>query len=224
MSLTLNMVGGGGGLSIKNAVIHVKAPIGSTIDFSKGGIISESIGPDKAQLNSDGSNADYYYSVKSSNYGTWTITGTLDGDTAIESVTVDATYVYDVEIVYGYYWVKNGVLVNSMLFTGTTGFKSNGEGYVYPETSDTGWHVVYQDIDVSEYSVLSITYINDSAAAKYIGTLNSYGNMTAYTTLSQVSQDTVATFDVSNLTGTQRVGLRFAGDGAYMLVKDFLLR
>lgn len=216
--------GSGGGLSIKNAVIHVKAPIGSTIDFSKGGVVSKSIGPDKAHPNSDGSNADYYYSVKSGNYGTWTITGTLDGDTATESVTVDAAYVYDVEIIYGYYWVKNGVLVNPMRFTGTTGFESNGEGYVYPKTSDTGWHAAYQDIDVSEYSVLSITYIHNAGAAKYIGMWDSSGNMTAYTTLGTVSQDTVATFDVSNLTGTRRVGLRFAGEGTYMLVKDFLLR
>lgn len=218
------VIGGGGGLSPKNAVIHAKAPIGSTVTFSKSGVVVKTIGPDKAHPNSDGSNADYYYSVKSSNYGTWTITGMLDGDTATESVTVDAAYIYDIEIVYGYYWVKNGVLVNSMLFSGTTGFKSNGEGYLYLETSDTGWHLVYQDIDVSNYSVLSIKYINDSDAAKYIGKLDSYGNMTAYTTLSKVSQDTVATFDISNLTGTQRVGLRFGGGGEYMLVKDFLLR
>lgn len=114
MSLVFNMVGGdgGGGLSPNSAVIHVTAPVGSTISFSKGGVVAKVLGPEKSHINADDATmADWYYSVSSSNYGTWTVTATLDADEASSTVTVSNNKQYDVELAYGLYFFKNGKIV-----------------------------------------------------------------------------------------------------------------
>ena len=88
--------GGGGGLSPNSAVIHVTAPVGSTISFAKGGVVAKVFGPDKSHVNSaDASLADWYYSVSQNNYGTWTVTATLGTDTASDTVTIDSNEQYD---------------------------------------------------------------------------------------------------------------------------------
>lgn len=102
MSLTLNMVGGGGGggLSPRSAVIHVTAPVGSTISFSKGGVVVKVIGPEKSHVNADNPTfADWYYAVSSSIYGTFTVSATdTAGITESKSVVVSANEQYDIVI------------------------------------------------------------------------------------------------------------------------------
>ena len=99
---------GGGGFSTKDAIIHVNAPLGSTVTFSKDNIAVKIIEPSKAITNSDGETADYYYSVKSSNYGSWTLTATAGNDTATETVTVNAIKQYDVILSFSLYLFKDG--------------------------------------------------------------------------------------------------------------------
>ena len=92
-------VGGAGGLSSNAAVIHVNAAAGSTITFSKSGVTVKVLGPEKSHVNADDNTlADWYYAVSSGNYGEWTVTATLSGDSASETVTVNATKHYDVEL------------------------------------------------------------------------------------------------------------------------------
>lgn len=101
MSLTLNMVGGGGGgLSPNAAVIHVTAPVGSTISFSKGGVVVKVIGPEESHVNADNPTfADWYYAVSSSLYGTFTLSATdTAGITETKSVAVSSNEQYDIVI------------------------------------------------------------------------------------------------------------------------------
>ena len=93
--------GGAGGLSPNNAVIHVTAPVGSTISFAKGGVTAKVLGPEKSHVNADDNTlADWYYSVSSSNYGTWTVTATLSGNTKSDTVTIDSNEQYDLSLSY----------------------------------------------------------------------------------------------------------------------------
>lgn len=88
--------GGSGGLSPNGAVIHVTAPVGSTISFAKGGVVAKVLGPEKSHVNADYNTlADWYYSVSSSNYGTWTVTATLSGNTASKTIKISTNEQYD---------------------------------------------------------------------------------------------------------------------------------
>ena len=93
--------GGTGGMSVNNAVIHVNAPLGSTVTFSKGGVVTKTINPGNAHTNIDGKTADYYYAINASAYGTWTMTASKTGETSVsETVTVSAAKEYDVNLQY----------------------------------------------------------------------------------------------------------------------------
>lgn len=93
--------GGTGGMSVNNAVIHVNAPLGSTVTFSKGGVVTKTINPGNAHTNIDGKTADYYYAINASSFGTWTMTASKTGETsASETVTVSAAKEYDVDLQY----------------------------------------------------------------------------------------------------------------------------
>lgn len=108
MSLVINMVGGGGSFNPSDALIHVNAPLGSTVAFEKNSVVVATILPAKAFANVDGVTADYYYPVKSANYGTWTVTATLSEDSASDTVTVNAAKQYDMELSYAMYLFKAG--------------------------------------------------------------------------------------------------------------------
>lgn len=108
--------GGSGGLSLHNAVIHVNAEVGSTITFSKGGVAVKILGPSKGHISSDGKTADYYYSVSSVNFGSWTITGALGGQSAGKTVTVNEVKQYDVPLSYNLYLIKDGRRLRTFTF------------------------------------------------------------------------------------------------------------
>lgn len=100
--------GGTGGMPLSNAIIHAKAPYGSTVTFSKGGVVVKTIGPDKAHANNDGVYADYYLSVSANNYGEWTVAATDGTHTTSETVTVSVAREYDVMLRYILYLFNNG--------------------------------------------------------------------------------------------------------------------
>lgn len=111
------IIGGSGGFSPADALIHVNAPLGSTVEFEKNGVIVAAILPADAFPNVDGESADYYYPVKSANYDTWTVTAIIGGETISELITIDSNEQYDVV-----FPVWNGELYDSgNLFTYVTG-------------------------------------------------------------------------------------------------------
>lgn len=98
--------GTGGGMSLSKPLIHVNAPLGSTVEFSFGGIVVKSIPAAKAFANIDGETADYYLSVRDT--GTWTVTATLGTDTKSDTVTIDSNKQYDVDLYYTWYLYHQG--------------------------------------------------------------------------------------------------------------------
>lgn len=114
--------GGTGGMPLSNAIIHAKAPYGSTVTFSKGGVVVKTIGPDKAHSNSDGEYADYYLSISASNYGSWTMAATRSGLTDSKTITVNAAQQYDVLLRYIQYLFEDGDQCTAV----TGGWKSVG--------------------------------------------------------------------------------------------------
>lgn len=108
---------GGGSMSPNSAVIHVSAPVGSTVTFAKGGVVAKTIPASKAHTNSttpvytgQTRYADYYYTVTQSNYGSWTVTATRGSETASKTVSVSSNLQYDVELTYNLYFIRNGVV------------------------------------------------------------------------------------------------------------------
>ena len=92
--------GGTGGLSVNSAVIHVNAPLGSTVSFSKGGVVVKTLAPGKGHVNADGETADYYFSISPSNYGVWAVEASLDGASAGDSIEILTNSQHDVLIRY----------------------------------------------------------------------------------------------------------------------------
>ena len=124
--------GGSGGLSANGAVLRITAPTGSTITLTKGGVTVAALAAAKGHTNaSDATFADWYYSVSSGNYGSWTVTAARDGETASRTVTVDSAKQYDVFLAYNIYLIRDGVLDSNVnaTFGATSGAKS-GNNYV----------------------------------------------------------------------------------------------
>lgn len=103
-----NSVNSSGGLSPDAAVLHVRAPIGSTVSISKNNIVAKTIGPGRAHGNADGKNADYYFPIKSANYGAWVVTSTDGVWTRSIPVTISANQYYYIKIEYMLYLFRNG--------------------------------------------------------------------------------------------------------------------
>lgn len=171
------VVGGssGGGFSTKNAVIHVNASLGSTITFSKGGVVVKSLGPTDAFSNADGETADYYYPVKATNYGEWTVTATKNIYTSVKTVEVNAAKQYDVKIIYqlmlynsgntyDYPWriVRYGYAMH-LLPSGET-LKVNSHGGGGNITPGDGF-TIDQKIDLSNYSTFYAHFITSTMVA-----------------------------------------------------------
>lgn len=155
--MILNMVGGGGGggLSPNSAVIHVTAPAGSTISFVKGSVAAKVLGPDNSHVNSaDTSLADWYYSVSSSNYGTWTVTATLGTDTATATVTIDSNKQYDLSMAVKWF-IRDGVLVDPLFETFGNATASQGSGvYTIQTTSNNTGGIKSARVDLSRFATI----------------------------------------------------------------------
>ena len=102
--------GGGGGLSPNNAVIHVNAPVGSSISLSKGGVVVKVIDSSKSHISSANANyADYYYAVSSNNYGSWSMQASLGTEVStVETITINSNKQYDVALDYTFWLYKEG--------------------------------------------------------------------------------------------------------------------
>ena len=105
---------GGEGLSVHAAVLHVTAPVGSTVSIAKGGVTVKSLGPERGHAKVRGVNADYYFSIAPANYGEWTVTAALGGESASEVVTISANQQVDVAIWYKLWLYHDGDTCSSV--------------------------------------------------------------------------------------------------------------
>ena len=99
---------GGGGLSYNSAIIHVITEVGSTVTFSKGGLVVKTLAANKGHANSDGESADYYFSVFPTNFGSWDVKVTKDSREKSRTIQVSEAKQYDCKMLYDLYLYKNG--------------------------------------------------------------------------------------------------------------------
>ena len=108
MSLTLNMVGGGGGgLKATDALLRVQAPAGSTVTISKGTTTKTDLGHENAD---DHTVYDYYFIIHASQFDSvnpWTVTATLGEDSATSTIIINAADEFNLTLEYLYYLYNN---------------------------------------------------------------------------------------------------------------------
>lgn len=139
------------------AMIHINAPLGSTIQISKDNIIVKTFSSSASFTNNDGETADYYYAV-SSNYGVYTITATKDSDTISDTVEVSTNQQYDVKLLFRLV-LFDSVLHSDYVGINTTLTKTNGantikfnNGYISPQ------------VDVTKYKTLKFYAVSGSGS------------------------------------------------------------
>lgn len=165
MSLTLNMVGGGGGgLSSTDALLRVQAPAGSTVTITKGSTTKTDQGHENAD---DNTVYDYYFIIHQSQFDSttpWTVTATLGDKSATKTVTINAASEYDLSLRYRLYLYNRGVIE-----TDITGGLSNS-GYVYDG----------QSLAAATFNTDNIYF--SSSVPRGVGTVNNI-DLTEYRTL-----------------------------------------
>ena len=230
---------GSGGLSLNSAVIHVTAPVGSTISFAKGSVTVATLAAGKGHTNaSDTTLADWYYSISSGNYGSWTVTAAKDGESASETVTVDNAKQYDVSLSYALYLIRNGFFLGGYGFPNTlrqnymptvTENALNGFLSVSHTSGNTG--AVTDAIDVTDYTTMYVEGYRDAGDNSCVGIWPSYG----YATFANASSDKLAgcvlgtasavqSLDISNIQGEKYVGpLISQGNNNIIYIKNLWL-
>ena len=202
--------GGTGGLSPNSAVIHVTAHAGSTISFTKGGVIAKTLGPDKSHVRStDSALADWYYAVSPGNYGEWTITSTLDNISKSKTVTVGENKQYDV-ILSTLYLFNYGAVPEYTFTRGGSGSLDTSGNYIYlyADTGAESYAEPTTPVDITHYSTL---YINVRGASTYgDGRCKLYisktfsKSMTAYVSVYSIGQWSL---DISGYSGQYYIGM-----------------
>ena len=236
--------GSTGNISTNAAIIHVIASINSTITFSKNNIIIKVLGPEKSHINAnDNTQADWYYSISSSNYGTWTVMATKEGSSSSKIVEVNANQEYTVSILYPIYLVQNGVFVNQDIYG-----HARAEYMSSTISENAGSYMEFAAPKASNtYSTLYFLPKVDMALRKYLvcdgqgkGPTNNglgipgmavlsgepiYGGTTAWSSLAGATVGygsntafgtrQVQYIDLSNISGSHYIALRCAGSGSY---------
>lgn len=210
MSLTLNMVGGGGGGKLKNtdAVLVVTVPTGSTVTATKGGTtLTPTIWVKAANNTLDCA----IFSIPASQFDSttpWTVTATLGTETASDTVLITTNKEYEVELSYGFYVYNNGQ--TSFTFgsskSSSVGAASITEGadnitfaYHYANTTGTGYGYFYtnETFDITPYTTMRVYGTISTRGTVGVGTTTT--TMDAYVNGTSSEQEYVV--DVSQLSG-----------------------
>lgn len=229
MSLTLNMVGGGGGgLSATDALLRVQAPAGSTVTISKGTTTKTDLGHENAD---DHSVYDYYFIIHASQFDSvnpWTVTASLAGeDDVTDTIIIDAADEYNLVMKFGLYIYNRGVVSSAAgsLVVGkndgvTPTRTANADNY-YMKGVGTGYYgangttVSDNLIDVTNYTKLcavfsTFTKTSGNAFAQ-IGVATAKANSFSPIWQGIPTPNETVSVDISTISGTRYVG--FGGGG-----------
>lgn len=113
---------GGGGLIDTDAILRVSAPAGSVVTITKGGVTKSDHGHENAE---DHTLYDYYFIIHQSQFDSqnaWTVTATLNGDTATDTIIISSSDEYDVVLSYMLYLFKDGETFDTV----TGGWSASG--------------------------------------------------------------------------------------------------
>lgn len=179
MSLTLNMVGGGGGgLKATDALLRVQAPAGSTVTITKGTTTKTDLGHENADNHTV---YDYYFIIHQSQFDSvnaWTVTATLGTQIATSVVLIDLADEYDLVLSYllpaGYQQVE---------YLESTGTQYINLNYVFSHGDLVyllGQMTALQD-DNTFFEVTSTSSVRSLVWGYSSGALNFYGNTTGAT-------------------------------------------
>ena len=107
MSIVLNMVGGGGSLRDTDAVLLVTVPTGSSATATKGAV---TLTPTIWTTSSDNTLDCALFSIPASTFDSnaWTVTATLNSQTASGTIVIDSAKEYEMTISYTLYVFHNG--------------------------------------------------------------------------------------------------------------------
>lgn len=225
MSLTLNMVGGGGGgdFPTVGAILRAFAPVGSTVSITDGNK-TKTVESTESQVDTvDSTRAYYYFSIPTDEYGTWTVTGTLNGQTYSDSVSVSSNTTYDVIIAYPLYLYKYGDTCDSVTggwhakawkwSSNTATAKAptityNSDNMNVSVTNGGGAAVTTNSFNVTYYNTLKVRayYTGDAGGdASIMNNLTATYYSDATAAIIGVQQTTVTDFsaNISSLTGNK---------------------
>ena len=163
MSITINMVGGGGGISNNNALIVARIPSGSTVTATKGSL---TLAPKMwASGTLSGMNVALFVLLPSQfdSSTPWTITATNGTSTASEDVLVTTNNEYDVTLVYNlvlWDYVRDGYSgLQSLAYisSGYTWSQDTGECVRFYFGGTGAPYILFNStIDFSKYSTLEV--------------------------------------------------------------------
>lgn len=214
-----------GGYTRSCAIIKVEAPTGSSVSFSKGGVVVAVIEPSKSHIkNADNDYAYYYYTVKSNNYGEWTIQAFLDAEESnAEVITIDGNELYEVALDFTYWIYDEG-----KEFTNRTGgweIKKEGSSYV---ASKQPTYLDIASVQSNGQAIATVDQVDLTKFTKFCCRLRATSGATTYkwmtvwsgaayaTSTGRVLTQTVpnsgagaiVTADISGLNGSYRVGFQ----------------
>lgn len=215
MSLTLNMVGGGGGeLLPTDAILRVQAPANSTVTITKGTTTKTDLGHENAD---DHTVYDYYFIIHQSQFdpvNPWTVTATLGTDTASSTIVIDAADEYDVVLNYNLVLFDYGV--TDYTFQAYRTASSYGSGGVQfandymqvwakwaeAAASTATWAYCTTTVDASKYSTVEIEYTSSASSTLAVRATYNGANLASTTVATNATAAPItATLDISSITG-----------------------
>lgn len=228
MSLTLNMVGGGGGkLKDSDAVLVVTVPTGSTVTATKGGT---TLTPTMWVKAADNTLDCAIFSIPASQFDSttpWTVTATLGTETASDTVTVNAANEYDVTLEYGLILFNYGA--TDYAFSASRSASSYGSGgyefiddylSVYAQwaqaagSTNTNFYCTTA-IDASKYSTLEVEYKSNYSSILSIRSSPNGSDLTYVTAAVNTGTTPVkAVLDISGIVSQVYFAVRITAGGA----------
>lgn len=207
MSLTINRIGGSGGVSESNAILMAHVPTGSTVTASKSGVILT------PKMWVSGSTADedvamFIFSPAQFDSTTpWTITATDGMDTPSDTVLITSNKEYETELSFATYLYKDGDQYSST----TGGWGGNGTytlsaSYIDVPLASGGDNVNVRTnakIDLTDYATLYFEW----DGSIQIGTGGT--NLTMWVASSQISNNGISApsgATIQNQVGNSQTG------------------
>ena len=215
---------------VANAVLHINAPLGSTITLSQASSISIDLDSTKGHPNIDGNTMDWYYSVSSSNYGYWAISAfNSNADSTYAFVTIDSAKQYDVQLDYNLYIIKNGVEQSgfTITYSGLSSYTvEDGILYMVGSTSAGGLAVgplpSVDNCSTMVFEFEKIENIGNNVSFAAVGEGTSYKS-TAKTYLANSAAPITVNVDVSSISVYNLYAkVRMDGGSAYLIRKVWL--
>lgn len=243
MSITLNMVGGGGGkLKDTDAVLAVTVPTGSSVTMTKGAV---TLTPTIWTTNADNTLDVAIFPVPASTFDSnaWTVTATLNGDTASDTIVINSAEEYEMALAYNLYLFHNGAYgipldyvrsYQSATYSASMTI-SNNLLDIYLKYLSGSYGAVLQygaasAVDVTDYSTLVLVIDSDtgwcnSSLGIYTSKSGNYNEGT-YVNVGNINISGTHTLDISNISGNMYPALRLwtgTGNEKHIYISDWYL-